>query len=112
SLVNSGRRAREIELTSYAELVLAPPASDRAHPAFSKMFVVTEFLPEFGALVATRRPRSQDEPRVWAAHFAVLEGEAIAPIQYETDRARFIGRDNTQWMPDVVTEGRALSNTV
>lgn len=112
SLVNSGRRAREIELTSYAELVLAPPAADRAHPAFSKMFVVTEFLPEFGALVATRRPRSADEPRVWAAHFAVLEGEALAPLQYETDRARFLGRGSEGSTPGVVTEGRPLSNTV
>ncbi len=112
SLVNSGRRAREIELTSYAELVLAPPAGDLAHPAFSKMFVVTEFLPEFGALVATRRPRSPEEPRVWAAHFAVLEGDAIAPVQYETDRGRFVSRGGTAGMPDIVTEGRPLSGTV
>src|SRR5690606_5575796 len=91
SLINSGRRAREIELTSYAELVLATPAADRAHPVFSKMFVVTEFLPEFGALIATRRPRSPDEPRVWAAHFAVRGGA---------------GR-----VPDIVAQGRSLSNT-
>jgi cyclic beta-1,2-glucan synthetase len=55
SLANSGRRAREIEVTSYAELVLTTPAVDNAHPAFAKMFVQTEYLPEFGALVATRR---------------------------------------------------------
>jgi cyclic beta-1,2-glucan synthetase len=112
SLVNSGRRAREIELTSYAELVLAPPAADRAHPAFSKMFVVTEFLPEFGALIATRRARSPEEPRVWAAHFAVIEGDAIAPVQYETDRARFADRASTGYLPGIVVQGRPLSNTV
>jgi cyclic beta-1,2-glucan synthetase len=112
SLVNSGRRAREIQLTSYAELVLARPAADRAHPAFSKMFVVTEFLPEFGALIATRRPRSPDEPGVWAAHFAVIEGDVIESVQYETDRARFASRDGTGWIPGIVAEGRPLSNTV
>jgi cyclic beta-1,2-glucan synthetase len=111
SLINSGRRAREIELTSYAELVLATPAADRAHPVFSKMFVVTEFLPEFGALIATRRPRSPDEPRVWAAHFAVVEGEEIAPIQYESDRARFADRGGAGRVPDIVAQGRSLSNT-
>ena len=74
SLANSGRRTREIELTSYAEIVLATPAADNAHPAFSRMFVQTEHLAEFGALVATRRLRSHDEPQVWAAHFAVVEG--------------------------------------
>ncbi|MDB5871482.1 MAG: glycosyl transferase, partial [Ramlibacter sp.] len=91
-LVNSGRRAREVELTSYAEIVLATPAADNAHPAFSKLFVQTEYLPEFGALIATRRPRSREESPVWAAHFAVVEGEATADTQYESDRALFLGR--------------------
>ena len=69
SLTNSGRRPREIELTSYAEVVLATPAVDNAHPAFAKMFVETEHLAEFGALVATRRPRSHEEPQVWGCPF-------------------------------------------
>jgi cyclic beta-1,2-glucan synthetase len=92
TLTNSGRRAREIDVTSYAELVLAPPSSDLAHPAFSKMFVVTDYLPELGVIIATRRRRSPHDPEVWAAHIAVVEGEDAAPIQIETDRARFIGR--------------------
>ena len=56
------------------------------------MFVQTEYLPEFGALIATRRPRSREEAPIWAAHFAVVEGEVTADTQYESDRARFIGR--------------------
>ncbi|RYF63788.1 MAG: glycosyl transferase, partial [Comamonadaceae bacterium] len=82
SLVNSGRRTREIDITSYAEIALAAPAADEAHPAFAKLFVHTEYLPEFGALVATRRPRSPEEPPVWAAHFAVVEGDSTAAPQY------------------------------
>lgn len=112
SLANNGRHPREIEVTSYAELVLAEPVADRAHPAFSKMFVVTEFLPEFGALIATRRPRSPQESRVWVAHFAIIEGEVMAPVQYETDRARFVDGVRTGWMANPVVQGRALSNTV
>jgi cyclic beta-1,2-glucan synthetase len=92
TLTNTGRRAREIDVTSYAELVLAPPSADEAHPAFSKMFVVTDFLPELGVIIATRRRRSPTDPEVWAAHIAVVEGEDTAPIQIETDRAKFIGR--------------------
>ncbi|WP_449041991.1 GH36-type glycosyl hydrolase domain-containing protein [Paracoccus sp. (in: a-proteobacteria)] len=95
SLVNGGRTPREIEVTSYAELVLAPPASDAAHPAFSKLFVQTEYLPEYGALIATRRPRSPSEPPIWAAHFAVVEGEPLGAQEHETDRARFLGRGNS-----------------
>ena len=89
TLTNSGRRAREIDVTSYAELVLAPPSADQAHPAFSKMFVVTDYLPELGVIIATRRRRSPTDPEVWAAHIAVVEGEDTAPIQIETDRAKF-----------------------
>jgi cyclic beta-1,2-glucan synthetase len=95
SVSNLGARIREIELTSYAEIVLAPPAADAAHPAFSKLFVETEFVAELGALLATRRRRSPGEPEVFAAHLAVVEGERVGPVHYETDRARFLGRGRT-----------------
>jgi cyclic beta-1,2-glucan synthetase len=112
SLTNSGRRPREIELTSYAELVLTTAAADNAHPAFAKMFVQTEHLPEFGALLATRRPRTPGEPQIWAAHFAVVEGELAAGPQYETDRARFIGRGRSLGTADAISADRPLSDTV
>jgi cyclic beta-1,2-glucan synthetase len=112
SLTNSGRRQREIELTSFAELVLATPASDNAHPAFSKMFVITEYLPEFGALIATRRRRAPGEAQIWAAHFAVVEGETVGEPQYETDRARFVGRNRTIADPIAIAGDQTLSNTV
>src|SRR3990167_9355787 len=112
SLANSGRLAREIELTSYAEVVLTTPASDNAHPAFAKLFVVTEYLAEFGALLATRRPRAEAEAQVWAAHFAVVEGEIVADPQYESDRARFIGQRPSIAAAAVIVDGQALSNTV
>ncbi|HEX4440105.1 MAG TPA: glucoamylase family protein [Thermoanaerobaculia bacterium] len=92
SLMNLGLRTRELELTSYAEIVLNDPGADGAHPAFSNLFVETEFVPELETLVATRRPRSADEARIWAAHVAVVEGSAVGGLQFETDRARFIGR--------------------
>ena len=111
TVVNTGRKAREVELTSYAEVVLAPPAADDAHPAFAKMFVQTEYLPEFGALIATRRPRTPDEPPVWAAHFAVVEGIATGPAQYESDRARFLGRGRTAATAQAMADGAALSGT-
>lgn len=95
SVTNTGQSAREIELTSFAELVLAKPANDNAHPAFAKMFVQTEFVAEFGALVAMRRKRSADDSDIWAGHFAIVEGEITANPQYETSRAEFIGRGNS-----------------
>src|ERR1700737_3273233 len=76
SVTNLGLQMRELELPSYAEIVLAPPAADAAHPVFSSLFVQTESLPDLGALLATRRPRSAAEPAVWAAHTVVVEGQA------------------------------------
>ena len=111
SVTNLGAQPREIELTSYAEVVLAPPAADAAHPAFSNLFVQTEFVPELEALLATRRPRSPAEPQVWAAHVVVVEGETVGGIQYETDRARFLGRGRGIRTPMSVIDGRPLSNT-
>jgi cyclic beta-1,2-glucan synthetase len=111
SLMNRGNRARDIELTSYAELVLAPPAADAAHPAFSKLFVQTEYLPRHGTILATRRRRSPTEPEIWAAHFAVIEGEATGEPEIETDRARFLGRGREVRTPMAVIDGLPLSNT-
>ncbi|MCY1705072.1 GH36-type glycosyl hydrolase domain-containing protein [Pannonibacter sp. SL95] len=109
TLINTGPDAREFDLTSYAELVLAPLAADIAHPAFSKMFVVTDFLPELGVVIATRRRRAPEDPEVWAAHIAVVEGEETAAVQYETDRARFIGRGRA--IATAAMAAAPLSNT-
>ena len=80
---NDGPTARTIEITSYAELAMLPQAADIAHPAFAKLFVETEYLPESGALLATRRRRTPTEPEIWAAHLAVADGVP----QVETNRA-------------------------
>jgi cyclic beta-1,2-glucan synthetase len=112
SLTNLGTKRREIELTSYAEVVLAPPAADAAHPAFSNLSVSTESVPELDTLLATRRPRSRGEAPVWLAHVVVVEGEAVGDLQWETDRARFLGRGRLIRTPAAVIDGRPLSNTV
>ncbi len=111
TVTNLESRDREVELTSYAEVVLAPQAADEAHPAFSNLFVETEFVPRLGALLATRRPRAADEPQVWLAHLAALEGGAIRPLQYESDRARFLGRGRGVRTPISVIDGGPLTNS-
>ncbi len=111
SVTNYGSRPREIELTSYAELALARQADDRAHPAFSKLFIETEFLPDYGAIIARRRPRSPSDSPIWAAHLAVVEGHTIGEVQFETDRSRFLGRGQTARTAVAVMDGWPLSNT-
>jgi cyclic beta-1,2-glucan synthetase len=112
SVANYSNRPREIELTSYAEVVLAPMASDQAHPAFSNLFVETEFYSPHQALLARRRPRSSEDEAVWGVHVMAASTQTIAGVQYETDRSRFLGRGRTTAEPVAVMEDRPLSNTV
>jgi cyclic beta-1,2-glucan synthetase len=112
SVTNEGNRTREIELTTYAEMVLAASGADSAHPAFSKLFVLTDFIAESGTLLATRRARDSGEPEVWVALTSTLQGEAVGPLQFETDRARFVGRGVDLRNAVSIVDARPLSNTV
>ena len=111
SVTNHGNQAHLIELTSYAEIVLAPAADDAAHPAFSKLFVQTEFEPNLGALIASRRMRTPSDAAIWVAHIAVIEGDSVGALQYETDRARFVGRGRNLRAPAAL-DGQALTGSV
>jgi cyclic beta-1,2-glucan synthetase len=112
SITNNSVRTREIELTSYAEIVLVPPQADAAHPAFSNLFIETEFFAIENALLAHRRRRSAEDKEIWAVHAVVAEGDTLGAVQYETDRGRFLGRGHTPADPVAVMEERPLSNTV
>ncbi|PMQ03554.1 Cellobiose phosphorylase [Dyella sp. AD56] len=111
TLSNSGERARRISLTSYAELVLGPAGADAAHPAFSKMFVQTEWVEQDGILLATRRRRSPGEPELWAAHRAVAPPGADNGGEYESDRMRFLGRGRTLRHAHAMQASAVLSGT-
>ncbi len=111
SLTNHSDEAVEIEITSYCEVVIAPQDSDIAHPAFSNLFIQTEYIPQSTALVAARRPRSEKDEHVYMAQVLSWEGEPSGAIEYETDRSQFIGRGRTLRKPISVMDGRSLSNT-
>jgi cyclic beta-1,2-glucan synthetase len=111
SVTNEGTRVSEIELTTYSEVVLSTAAADSAHPAFSKMFVRTEFIADSGALLATRRSREPEDPELWVAHVSSLEGVGIGVVQFETDRARFLGRGRDLRNAVSIMDARPLSNT-
>ena len=90
-LTNRSPALRVIDVTSYAEVVLATQAADALHPAFSNLFVQTEILRDRYAIVCTRRPRSAEETTPWMFHLMVADA-AAGEVSYETDRMRFIGR--------------------
>lgn len=104
TLENESRETRLLEVTTYVELALAPPSVDDAHPAFSKLFVQTSRDEASGALLAWRRPRSQEEKPLWAVHMLHAGPEAVGPAEYETDRAKFIGRGHSLAAPRCADE--------
>jgi cellobiose phosphorylase len=112
TLTNRSPVARVIELTSYAEVVLAIPAADSAHPAFSNLFVQTEFAPKSSAILCTRRARSPEEKPPWLLHLMVGEDGRQGEISCETDRFRFVGRGGTLANPAAMQSLSPLSNTV
>jgi cyclic beta-1,2-glucan synthetase len=107
---NDGETVRELELTSYGELVLNAPGADRQHPAFSNLFVETEWHGWCTAVTATRRPRSATESRRWVAHVVDSGGsERVGEPSFETDRARFIGRGRSTRDPVAMQRDGELS---
>ncbi len=110
SITNHSRRARQIEITSYGEVVLAPWDADLSHPVFSNLFVETSAVPEGNALICVRRPRSGDA-RLHMIHVVSGGGRLGGQVEYETVRARFIGRGRTLERPAALYGSRTLSNT-
>ena len=110
-LINRTRTKRIIDITSYAEVVLAPHGDDLAHPAFSNLFVQTEIIPQRQAILCTRRPRSVDELSVWMFHLMAVHGAEIRNITYETDRLQFIGRGNNLVSPIAMTDYKSLGGS-
>ena len=111
TLTNRAEMPRTLEITSYAEVVLATQAQDESHPAFSNLFVQTELVPGRQAIYATRRPRSAEERPPWMMHMMAVRGVTIGDPSYETDRMRFIGRHRTLASPAALDRPIPLSNT-
>jgi cyclic beta-1,2-glucan synthetase len=111
-ITNRSAVARMMELTSYAEVALATPGADAAHPAFSNLFVQTEFVQKSSAILCTRRARSQEEKPPWLLHLMAGQGGQQGEISCETDRARFVGRGGTLANPAAMQGIAPLSNTV
>lgn len=110
-LTNRSGKKKKIEVTSYAEVVMAPAAADAAHPAFSNLFVQTEINPKQRSIICTRRPRAQDERPPFMFHLVRASGVAVKQISYETDRDKFIGRGNTVANPAAMNNMEPLTGS-
>lgn len=109
TLTNRGARSRSLEITSYAEIVLEAHRADASHPAFGKLFVESEQVQGRKLLIFKRRPQGQDQAPVWAFHMLAGGDLPGRDLEFETDRARFIGRGRSTANPAAMEE--PLSNT-
>ncbi|REL37729.1 glycosyltransferase 36 [Rhodohalobacter sp. SW132] len=114
TLTNYSREERTLELTSYAEVVLNRAEDHNSHPAFSKLFVQTDYLAEHHSILVKRRPRSEEEKSLWMIHtFAGDEQDNLTePLQFETDRSVFIGRGRSLSNPAAMDPGSSLSGSL
>lgn len=110
-ITNRSRSRKTIDVTSYAEVVLASPNHDNAHPAFSNLFVQTELIDQGQAILCNRRPRSATEHQPWMFHLMSVHGATTGDVSRETDRAKFIGRGNSVSNPSAMNTPGVLSNT-
>ncbi len=111
-ITNRSGARRTIEVTSYAEVVMAPPAADAAHPAFSNLFVQTEIVPSHDAILCSRRPRSPGEPTPWMVHLMdTRAASSVGETSFETDRQHFIGRGRSLADPEAMADASRLSGS-
>ncbi len=110
TFTNYSDRERVLEITSYAEVMLNGIKEHQAHPAFSKLFVETEYLEKNHTILAKRRPRSQEESPLYLIHTFACSNQihVIKPIGFETERSNFIGKGRTLSNPVALTDGYVL----
>jgi len=108
-ITNRSKIKRVIDVTSYAEVVMAPGSADAAHPMFSNLFVQTEIIKEKQAIICSRRPRSVDERVPWIFHLMAVHGADVEKLSFETDRQQFIGRGNSIAKPYAMSHTDTLA---
>ena len=110
TITNLSQEVRTLEITSYAEIVLAPQESDVAHPAFSNLFIQTKIIGERHAILCSRRPRTASEKIPSAFHLLTVHGQNVGEVSYETDRSHFIGRGRNTVFPAGAADAARLLN--
>ena len=109
-LHNDLDHSRSLRITSYGEVILAPQIDDSRHPAFNKLFIQSEFVPELNLQIFMRRPRSSQDSTLFMGHMLVSR-KNLAAVRHEADRNLFIGRNQTLQSPAALNSAQYLSGT-
>lgn len=109
TLTNHSNEKKLIELTSYMEVVMDSFSAEIAHPAFNKLFIESQFIEGHDIFLSKRRD-GKDGKSPYLMHMVKSQLKLLRSIEYENDRLKFIGRNNTVRNPDTVVESRPMSN--
>jgi cyclic beta-1,2-glucan synthetase len=110
TLTNVSSKRRILDVTSYGEVVLTSARADNSHPAFSKMFIESEYLSDLDCLLFSRRPRSKHEQRMYFFHMLTMR-IVWDKVHFESSRSNFIGRGRTVKNPSAINFEQNLSGT-
>ncbi len=110
TITNHSREEKRLEITSYLEMVGDTHLAELSHPAFNKLFLESEFLEEEVIFLTRRRGKNAGGEKPFLLHMLRTSKKLCRKIEYENDRKRFIGRNNTLANPDSVVHSIPLSN--
>lgn len=108
TLKNHGSERKRIQVTSYLEVAADSYLADASHPAFSKLFIESEYDQD-RAVFLSRRRDSGENKNPYIIHLVRTSDGHPGRVEYENDRMRFIGRNNTLANPDALRND--LSNS-
>jgi cellobiose phosphorylase len=109
TLTNNGKEGKQFEITSYLEVVGDSHLAELSHPAFNKLFIESEFLEEQSIFLSKRRSK-KDSGNPYLMHMVKSQTIPIKRVEYENDRLKFIGRNNSLENPDAIVNSISLSN--
>ncbi len=109
TLTNHGNEEKQLEVTSYLEVVDDTYQAELSHPAFNKLFLESEYLEEQEIFLAKRRGK-KEEDNSYLMHMVRTGTKLCKKVEYENDRKRFIGRNNTLENPDSVVNSITFFN--
>lgn len=110
TLKNYGKNEKQIEITSYLEVVADSYLADLSHPAFRKLFIESEFVEETSTFLSRRRS-SEENRNPYIFHTVKSDNKLLTSVKHENDRLKFIGRNKTLQNPDAVVKSMPFSNS-
>ena len=108
-LKNNGNNEEILEVTSYLEPVISTKEQDYAHPAFNNLFLTYEHIDDW--ILVKRKQRETSKQDIYIGVCLFAENDTIGEAEYEIDKEKFIGRNNTE-LPIMVKDSKPLTKSL